>query len=1394
MAVPHFRATIVGAGRSPVAAAAYRHRTEMDDESQGRTFRYANNGDLAHEEITLPVDMPLWLRNALHGQNVAKASEILWNAVVAGERQINGQFAREIVIALPNELTTPESIALMRVFVASEFAAKGMIADWVVHAVPGNPHVHLMHTLRPLTERGFGKKKIAVLDARGVPIRVNGKIVYRNFVGYRNELVDLRLAWANMANRHLALAGFEPRLDLRSYAEQGIDVVPTKHLGPAGAAKARKAGLGYAALSRGPERATAAAQILEQPARVLALLGAERSTFDERDIAKTVHRFVDDPAVFADVMAKVKASPDLVTIRPEIRDPEAETVAAAPVYSTREIVRAEHAMAQAADTLARRRGFAVGAAVVARSIATIEGKDPKRPLTFGAEQADAVRHVTGDDAIAAVVGFAGAGKSTLLEAANHAWVADGRRVLGAALAGKAAEGLQQSSGIASRTLASWEHAWAKDRDLLAKGDVLVIDEAGMVSSKQMARVVAAVKDAGAKLVLVGDAMQLQPIEAGAAFRAITERIGYLELGGIRRQKDAWAQEASRQLARGQVRAALHAYRAHGAIREPADRADAAREIVADWMLARSEIGAKAAAEGKSLRGDELLVLTHTNADVFTLNQGLRAGLAEQGALTDARTVLTERGKREFAVGDRMIFLKNAIFEEPLAPRLGRQHVKNGMLGTVVATMGLAGEALMRVRLDTGAEVAFGAETYRNVDHGYAATIHKSQGVTVDRVFVMATKTMDQHLTYVALSRHRDHVTVYAPKSDFESFEKLGEALGRSGAKTTTLDFENETNYAREVQTFAERRGIETLASIAPMFAACIERQRAWIEEGRARLTDLWQRAERVIGIKLDRETARTIEPVIAPGEGATAAFARPLAAAKSQTTGALSSDIALPAVSADRSIAESAREALMRAPEWTHRTDQLRPALAAVFRDPDAAMAAISHKLSLPGADPRMIAQAVAETPETIGAAQGSARLADGLAARRERAAALESARTLLPVIRAHGLAYQRDLPKAIEQEERRRPRMTMAVPAMTERTHKMLVEAETARHAGGAEAYSAAARIILADKEASAEMRAINAALTARFGLRAFTENANERDRVTVTTLVGPEERGRLEEITPTFEAIRRFGRELAFAERRAEAQTMTESGPLLPAVTAYQNTIAEAALKAAYATPAYRKKMDRVVALSPVIWRDPAAAIKAVEAAMLKPDQRDRLADVIKSNPNQFGALRGSDRLIDQLATAGAERKSALAAAETASVHVRFAAPALSLEIEKATVTEEARRARMRVEVPRLSQTATAAVSTLGKIKDATAFDAAVKAMPEAVKTELRAFETALSKRLGPNVAVGDRAALASVPDQQRKSFEAVRETLKTHSRAIDKDRNQRIAQERLAQGQKKDKGITR
>ncbi|MQV04300.1 Ti-type conjugative transfer relaxase TraA, partial [Sinorhizobium meliloti] len=440
------------------------------------------------------------------------------------------------------------------------------------------------------------------------------------------------------------------------------------------------------------------------------------------------------------------------------------------VFTTREMLRLEYAMAQSAEVLSRRKGFGVSNARAAAAVRSIETADTEKPFRLDPEQVDAVRHVTRDNAIAAVVGLAGAGKSTLLAAARVAWEGEGRRVIGAALAGKAAEGLEDSSGIRSRTLASWELAWESGREQLQRGDVLVIDEAGMVSSQQMARILKAVEDAGAKAVLVGDAMQLQPIEAGAAFRAITERIGFAELAGVRRQRDAWARDASRLFARGKVAEGLDAYAQQGRIVETETRAKIVDRIVADWADARRDLLQKSA-DGEHpgrLRGDELLVLAHTNDDVRKLNEALRQVMTDEGALTGAREFQTARGLREFAAGDRIIFLENARFVEPRARRLGPQYVKNGMLGTVVSTGDRRGDTLLSVRLDSGRDVVISEDSYRNVDHGYAATIHKSQGSTVDRTFVLATGMMDQHLTYVAMTRHRDRADLYAAKEDFEA--------------------------------------------------------------------------------------------------------------------------------------------------------------------------------------------------------------------------------------------------------------------------------------------------------------------------------------------------------------------------------------------------------------------------------------------------------------------------------------------------------------------------------------------------------------------------------------------------------------------------------------------------
>jgi ATP-dependent exoDNAse (exonuclease V) alpha subunit len=195
------------------------------------------------------------------------------------------------------------------------------------------------------------------------------------------------------------------------------------------------------------------------------------------------------------------------------------------------------------------------------------GRDRTRLADEGlsVEQREAYQSLTADGDLKALIGVAGSGKSKLLSAAREAWEAEGYSVKGAALSGIAAENLSMASGIESRTIASLEYAWQGNRDRLTSKDVLVIDEAGMIGTRQLARVLEAADVAHAKVVLVGDPEQLQAIEAGAAFRGILAETGFAELTEVHRQKHAWQREATQQLASAQTKRALTAYEREGGV-------------------------------------------------------------------------------------------------------------------------------------------------------------------------------------------------------------------------------------------------------------------------------------------------------------------------------------------------------------------------------------------------------------------------------------------------------------------------------------------------------------------------------------------------------------------------------------------------------------------------------------------------------------------------------------------------------------------------------------------------------------------------------------------------------------------------------------------------------------
>jgi len=796
MALYHFSAKVIqrSQGRSAVAAAAYRAAEELHDKLLDRDHDYTDKQHVVHREIMLPDVAPArWTDR-----------ETLWNEVEAAERRKDAVLARDIEISLPRELGQAEAVALVQDFVREQFVARGMVADLNVHWTKARdggeqPHAHVMLTMRGVEGDGFGLKQ------RGW----NDKALLRTW----------RERWAEVANARLHELGHDVRIDHRSYAEQGIGLEPQHKIGPAGARREERQNPepqtaqeppAQNAERRAEHRAIArrnGERIAADPNMALDALTRQHSTFSKQDLARFVDRHSDGAEQFGAVMAKVEAVPELVRLGQDGRGRER--------FSTRGMLEAEQRMEQAGTALAGHGGH--GGHGVLRAAALLAVRAAERGgLTLGNEQAAALLHVTGGPDLALVVGFAGTGKSAMLGVARAAWEAEGYRVRGATLSGIAAEGLEAGSGIGSRTLASLEFGWKDGRDELTARDVLVVDEAGMIGSRQMERVLSVAAAAGAKVVLVGDPEQLQAIEAGAAFRALSERHGAVAITAVRRQREAWQRDATRELATGRTAEALGRYAGAGMVQAAGTRAAAKAALVAGWDAVRQESPSSSQ-----------VILAYTRDDVRDLNELARERMRLAGVLHGAdQVVQTERGERSFAAGDRIMFGRN---ERGLGGHHDRAQgvaVKNGSLGTVLAVE--AGGERLTVRLDgaggaagglgagsgAGQEgkgaapvVTFYVRDYGHLDHGYAATVHKAQGVTVDRAHVLATPHMDRHAAYVGLTRHRDGVALHYAAEDFADPARLARALGRERAKDTTLDYGGEDD---PVRRYAERRGLDPL--------------------------------------------------------------------------------------------------------------------------------------------------------------------------------------------------------------------------------------------------------------------------------------------------------------------------------------------------------------------------------------------------------------------------------------------------------------------------------------------------------------------------------------------------------------------------------------------------------
>lgn len=515
--------------------------------------------------------------------------------------------------------------------------------------------------------------------------------------------------------------------------------------------RAEAAGMGVTAKrinkTRGrPEWRDAETMRKEIIAEVVSTLTERKSVFTENEIRREI-------AIAAQCRVSASAIPGVVNSAilsqqlvalPEARDGEGKRLPMR--WTTREMLDLETKLAEGAVVRKGEGRHQVSAVTIETAIREAEEASG---FSLKAEQRAAVMHVcSGADGVSCVNGIAGAGKSTGLDAARRAWEAEGYRVRGTALQARAAAQLQQSAAIKSDTLSMLlaqvtpDARFGEIADPLSKRDIIVLDEAGMVGSRQMAGIAAAANREGAKIVLVGDHRQYQTISAGGAFGALCKRLGIAKLSENIRQYDKNHRKAVDQIRRGEIAEALDYYRSQGALIIAQGRG--IEEATIQWQMDREKVGE-----------DHVLMISARHDAARALNSEARYRIGQTGRGVEIAVQNREKqpaGLRDFAVGDKIVFRRNNR-------KLG---VWNGDKGIIEAIEAHTGERSATLTIRHGErEIPIDTRKYSAIDHGLAITGHSSQGLTDERVVfhIEDSQFLDLHALYVGASRARDRTTI-----------------------------------------------------------------------------------------------------------------------------------------------------------------------------------------------------------------------------------------------------------------------------------------------------------------------------------------------------------------------------------------------------------------------------------------------------------------------------------------------------------------------------------------------------------------------------------------------------------------------------------------------------------
>ena len=479
---------------------------------------------------------------------------------------------------------------------------------------------------------------------------------------------------------------------------------------------------------------------------VLALMTEKRATFTARDLETALAKRIKTPLARVQFSQKILSHADTVRL-----SDQADGLMAGPTtrYTTKTVLEAEAYVSRAAAGLAANDRHQVGDGVRNSLL--------NRPqfTNITREQARAYRHATGPEGLAILDGQAGTGKSFTMAAIRQAYEADGAKVIGLTPTNAVAEDMKADGFARAGTVHSELFALNNGRTQWDRRTVVMVDEAAMLDTKIMAMLTTHAQEAGAKLILVGDDRQLSSIDRGGMFGVLKDRYGAAELTSVRRQHKHDDRRAAELMAEGNFHDALSRYDAKGGITWTRSQDEARAALIKEWAKDTAADPAKSR-----------FVFAYTNADVDRLNADLRGVRLARGELGQSQDVDTAHGRLAFAAGDRI----------QITATDKKRGLANGNAGTVQAIEGKT----LTVKLDgrAGRLVEIDTEAFQGVRHGYAGTIYKGQGRTLDQTYLYHSEHWRSAASYVALTRHRDKAALFVAKNTAPDVKQLARQMGR----------------------------------------------------------------------------------------------------------------------------------------------------------------------------------------------------------------------------------------------------------------------------------------------------------------------------------------------------------------------------------------------------------------------------------------------------------------------------------------------------------------------------------------------------------------------------------------------------------------------------------------